>query len=158
MKSKYKNIIFLTMYILIAMVMSGCSNEDNFIYNFVHDNNEAYREKEDYKKDIEKLDVLSESVRELVNDNKSSYKEKQEYTLKELMQLEAKGYIYVQIFKIFPQNDEGEHVFNASSKYFEGVTTEDVLIYIENGQVSLYVPSCEGKYTSYKTGAHFMDK
>lgn len=59
---------------------------------------------------------------------------------------------------IFPQNDEGEYVFNAASKDFEGVTTEDVLIYIENGQVSVYVPSCEGKYMSYKTGPHFMNK
>lgn len=114
----------------------------------------GYVDKSKYSKDMSALDSLSSAVKAYAVDPNANYTSGKEYTLKELMGTDTYNVIKNILKETFPDGTN----FSASSEAFKGVTTEKIKVTINDGAVSIYVPSGKiADYAPYCVGQYDKD-
>ena len=145
MSKKIKYLLTMLGVVFAMVAVCGCGDDKE---------EKAAREeaeREAYSKDIVALDSLKTAVMTYVCEPSSSYKDGKTYTLTEMIKIDKANIIKAVLAEAF--NIKGNSgSFNASSKAFKGTTTDDVLISIDNGAVSIYVPSQVEGYNDYVVG------
>ena len=125
----------------------------------------GYVEKSKYSKDISALDSIQTAVSTYVGDPDSDFPDNIATTPATLTALMANtsdvsnviSPILREVFAITDTATGHTGTFNASSEAFDEITTDDVLILIENGAVSICVPVNAAQaddYNAYTAGAH----
>lgn len=157
MKRRF-NCLLVMLVVFATMVVSGCEDDNASKGNGINGAaNEVVMEsqREDYRRDITHLDGIKTAVATFVADGSSDYEDEHVYTLTELIEIDEVDIIKKVLSEIFDFNTKSKGTFNAKSKVFEGVTSDDVLICIESGAISIYVSVNEGYedyYNSYSVG------
>ena len=125
----------------------------------------GYVDKSKYSKDISALDSINTAVRTYVADPSAYYVDGKVYTLTELMvsDCDPKGIIITILGDgdIIDTRSSLPYDFYCASEVFDGTTTDDVLVCINNGAVSIYVPANKkyaDEFDSYKVGTEFADE
>ena len=115
----------------------------------------GYIDKSKHSKDITALDAVDTAVGLMVADPNSDYSaaaDEDGCTLKTLMEVKKEGKNVNQVLA-----DTLAEVFNASGKFqnsssaFEGITTNDVWVKIDNGAVTITVKSKDTDYANYQS-------
>ena len=123
----------------------------------------GYVEKSKYSKDISALDSIKTAVSMYVGDPESNFPSNIDSTpvkLKDLMAADSdvSGVIAPVLQEVFTTStdDAGATTmtFNNSSEAFDGITTDDVLVIIDNGAVSICVPVIGDDYNAYTAGTY----
>lgn len=110
----------------------------------------GYVEKSKYSKDMSALDSLNSAVKAYAVDPNANYTSGTEYTLKSLMATDTYNVIKNILKETFPNGE----TFSAASEAFKGVKTENIKVTINDGAVSIYVPSSKNDYAPYCVGQY----
>lgn len=157
MKSK-KMIGMLMAMTIIGSIVSGCSKDSTDEKNATEQGVLEYKEKSSYSKDIQALATIKTAVATYLVGSDAVYEDSKEYTLKELINIDSQNVIASLVEQIFiSQGNGGALVFDASSKVFEGITTDDVRVVINKGLISILVPvnaGWEDEYDPYVAGTY----
>ena len=117
-----------------------------------------------YNTDLVNFDMVNLSVKTFVADPDSVYENGKVYTLTELMESSHDpGALIMEVLNYDGLIEPGTfpYEFKCHSDAFVGTTTDDVLVCIDDIQVSIYIPVNEkyaDDYESYKIGIEFADK
>ncbi|MBQ2981141.1 MAG: type II secretion system protein [Lachnospiraceae bacterium] len=121
----------------------------------------GYVDKSKYSKDISALDSLNTAVKTFVADPSvdSSFTD-QTCTLTALLAYDKGNVIKPILAEVFTidESEVGNSKFNNSSKSFNGVTFNDVMVDIKDGAVSIYVEVKQGDYAPYVAGTKWNDQ
>ena len=125
----------------------------------------GYVDKSKYSKDLITFDSINTAVRTYVADPSAYYVDGRVYTLTELMvsDCDPKGIILTMLGDgdIMDASGSIPYEFYCASEVFDGTTTDDVLVCINDGAVSIYVPANKkyaDEFDSYKVGDKFIDE
>ena len=155
---KLKYLFMMLVLVMAIMVMSGCGDDTKKSERKELDTTVRlgdvieYIEKSNYSKDMVMLDSIITAVLTYVAEPYSEYVNNQVYTLTELLDTDGRNVIKPIISDTFKFEGDSRGVFQNKSDAFEGITTDDVLILIDNGRVSIYVPSMDKEYDPYEYG------
>lgn len=150
------------LYILVGVIMSGCSNEKERDIQYTYSEEYMYIEYNEIKKcqkDVNRFDDIVKAIRTLVSEGKHPYIEKHEYTLTEVIKMDRKGLVLTEIYKeSFGVESMNRYKFNVASETYSGLTSDDILVYIENGSVSVSIPvnkKYRNEYEPCTYGTHY---
>lgn len=96
-------------------------------------------EKSKYAKDIATFDQVSRAVKVFVADTDSEYSDG-EYTLSELMLYDSDNIIAEELSEYIYAAGKAPYDVHCDSKAFEGTTTNDIVVTIQDYRVYVYVP------------------
>ena len=151
MKNKLRYLMTMLVVVFAMVAVCGCGDDDDDASRGTSISSE-YVEKSKYADDVSNLDSVRTALLTYAADPNSKYSSGSVYTLTELLRKDDNNIMKPILFETF--NIEGETgTFNATSKAFKGITTDDVLVCIaRNGSASVYVPSQSKEYDDYKCG------
>ena len=151
MKKKIKYLLTMLVVVFAMVTVCGCGddNDDASRGTSILD---EYVEKRNHAGDMARLDAVNTAIKTYVPDPDSHYSAGKVYTLTEMIELDDNDIIEPIVAEVFRfKGDLG--TFQAKSKAFKGITTDDVLIRIDkSGMVSIYVESQEEDYGDYMAG------
>lgn len=121
----------------------------------------GYVDKSKYSKDISALDSINTAVKTFVADPSvdTSFTDGT-YTLTQLVTYDKGNVIMPILGEVFtldkdtPKNSK----FNNSSKSFNNITFDNVMVDIKDGAVSVYVDVTQGDYAPYVAGTKWNDQ
>ncbi len=108
----------------------------------------GYIDESKYSKDIQALDAVDTAIGLMVADPNSDWSDAKgkQTTLAKLMENTANKVLGETLAEVFKGDD-----FQNSSSAFEGITTADVKVRIDNGAVKIYVPSKDSNFDPYES-------
>ena len=152
MKKKIKYLLAMFVVVFAMVLVCGCDDEnDSDIAGTTISS--KYIEKKNHSKDMTMLDSINTAIKTYVADPGSNYDDGEIYTLTEIIKIDDDDIIRNILAETFDIKGK-VGTFNAKSKAFDDITTDDVLIMIESGSVSIYVPSQVEEYNDYVVGIY----
>lgn len=155
--SKLNKIVFLLVICMCCFVGCGKNGENDKEAATVEVNREPSRiETSKYSKDICYFDEIKVNVIRYLSDESSMFETNKEYTLTELIALDKDNIIINGSSGLYTKND-GRYKLNLYSEAFEGITTDNIIVYVREDDMSLYVAvnsEFADKYEDYETGPH----
>lgn len=170
---KLKNLLIMFMLVCAAMLISGCDDEASNSNSSIKEDilleskldEEAQRTY--YQRDITALDGLKAGLLIWISSpdlDNEAYEDAKEYTLTEMLEKDIDDVIHIYMNgydgELFTEVDS-KYIIYGKSEVFRNISADEILIYIENGAVSIYVPvnkEYEDMYSPYMVGTHFLDK
>lgn len=154
MNKKIKYLLTMLVVVFAMVAVCGCGDDekdDDAKKNAASEEVNKYAEKSYHSKDIQALDSVNTAIKTYVAEPTATYADERVYTLTEMLENDSANVIKPIIAEAFSIKDDFG-TFNAKSKAFKGVTTDDVLVCIDKGMVSIYVESQEEGYSDFTTG------
>lgn len=155
--SKLNKIVFLLVICMCCFVGCGKNDENDNEAATVKINRKPSRiETSKYSKDLCYFDEIKNNVIRYLSDESAVYEINKEYTLTELIALDKENIIINGSSGLYTK-EEGRYKLNLYSEAFDGITTDNITIYVGEDEMSLYVAvnsEFADKYEDYKTGLH----
>ena len=109
-----------------------------------------------YSRDLCTFDEIKVNVIRYLSDESAVFETNKEYTLTELIVLDKENIIINGSSGLYTK-DDGRYKLNLNSEAFEGITTDNVIIYVREDDMSLCISvnsEYTDKYEDYETGPH----
>lgn len=155
--SKLNGSIIVILICICCLVGCGKNDENNKETTTVAIKREPSRiETSKYSKDLCYFDEIKTNVTIYLSDESAVYEKNKEYTLTELIALDKENIIINGSSGLYTKED-GRYKLNLYSEAFDGITTDNITIYVREEDIYLYVAvnsEFADKYEDYETGPH----
>ena len=153
--SKLNKIEFLLVICMCCLAGCGKNGENDKEAATVKINRKpSMIETSKYSKDIGYFDGIKIDVTRYLSDESSVYETNKGYTLTELIAIDKENIIINGESELYTKED-GRYKLNLYSEAFDGITTDNIIVYVREEDVSLYVAvnsEFADKYEDYETG------
>lgn len=153
--SKLNKIAILLVICMCCFVGCGKNDEnDNEAATVKINRKPSMIETSKYSKDLCYFDEIKHNVIRYLNDESAVYEKNTGYTLTELIALDKENIIVNGSSGLYTK-EEGRYKLNLYSEAFDGITTDNITIYVGEEDMSLYVAvnsEFSDKYDDYETG------
>lgn len=151
--SKLNKITILLVICICCFV--GCGkNDENEAANGKINRKPTAIETSKYSKDLCYFDEINHNVIRYLNDESAVYEKNTGYTLTELIALDKENIIIKGSSGLYTKEND-IYKLNMYSEAFDGITTDNIIVYVREEDVSLYVAvnsEFADKYEDYETG------
>lgn len=153
--SKLNKIAILLVICMCCFVGCGKNDENDNEAAIVKINRKpSMIETSKYSKDLCYFDEIKHNVIRYLNDESAVYEKNTGYTLTELIALDKENIIIKGSSGLYTKEND-IYKLNMYSEAFDGITTDNIIVYVREEDVSLYVAvnsEFADKYEDYETG------